>query len=38
MAWDSRIAFNTGNALSCGSGIVSVSVNTTVPWAVYKSR
>ena len=34
---DSSIDFNTDNALACGSGIINVSVNTTVPWAVYKS-
>ena len=26
------------NALACGSGIINISVNTTVPWAFYKSR
>ena len=30
MAWDSSSDFNTNNALSCGSDIVSVSVNSTV--------
>ena len=29
---DSSIDFNTDNALTCGSGITNVSVNTTVPW------
>jgi len=26
-----------GGGYFCGSGIINVSVNTTVPWAVYKS-
>jgi hypothetical protein len=34
---ESSIDFNTDNALSCSSGIISVEVNTTVPWAIYKS-
>jgi hypothetical protein len=38
LKWDSSIDFNTDNALACGSGMITVSVNTTVPWAVYKSR
>ena len=29
---------STDNALACGSGTINVSVNTTVSWAVYKSR
>jgi hypothetical protein len=29
--WDSSIDFNTDNALACGSGIFTVSVNITVP-------
>jgi hypothetical protein len=36
--WDSSIDFNTDNALACGSVIITVSLNTTVPCAVYKSR
>jgi hypothetical protein len=36
--WDSSIDFNTDNALTLGSGIITASVNTTVPWTVYKSR
>ena len=34
----SGIDFNTDKAFTCGSGIITASVNTTVPWAVYKSR
>jgi hypothetical protein len=34
----SSIDFNTDNALACGSDINNISVNTTVPWAVHKSR
>ena len=33
--WDSSIDFNINNALACGSGVINVSVNTTVLWAVY---
>ena len=35
---DSSIDVNIDNALGCDLGIINVSVNTTVPWAVYKSR
>ena len=35
--WVSSIDFNTDKALVCGSGIINVSVNTTVCWAVYLS-
>ena len=29
---------STDKAFACGSGIINVSVNTNVSWAVYKSR
>jgi hypothetical protein len=36
--WDSSIDFNTDIALAYDlGGIINVSVNTTVPWAVYES-
>jgi hypothetical protein len=35
---DSSIDFNNDIAFACGSGIINVSVNATVRWAVYKSR
>ena len=33
-----QIDFHIDKEFACGSDIINVSVNTTVPWAVYKSR
>jgi len=35
---DSSIDWNIDNVWAAGEGIINVEVNTTVPWAVYKSR